>query len=75
MSAVSPSPTRRELLAATSAVSAISMLPGTLRAGAGDASIRPFTVSIPQDEITDLRRRIAATRCPKRRPSPISPRA
>ena len=66
MSAGSLSPTRRELLAATSAVSAISMLPGTLRAAAGDASIRPFTVSISQDEITDLRRRIAATRWPER---------
>jgi pimeloyl-ACP methyl ester carboxylesterase len=64
MSAGSLSPTRRELLAATSAVSAISMLPGTLRAAAGDASIRPFTVSISQDEITELRRRIAATRWP-----------
>ena len=64
MSAGSLSPTRRELLAATSAVSAISMLPGTLRAAAGDDSIRPFTVSIAQDEITDLRRRIAATRWP-----------
>jgi pimeloyl-ACP methyl ester carboxylesterase len=66
MSAGSLSPTRRELLAATSAVSAISMLPGTLRAAAGDASIRPFTVNISQDEITELRRRIAATRWPER---------
>jgi pimeloyl-ACP methyl ester carboxylesterase len=40
------------------------MLPGTPRAAAGDASIRPFTVSVSQDEITDLRRRIAATRWP-----------
>ena len=64
MSAVSLSPTRRELLAATSAVSAISMLPGTLRAAAGDASIHPFTISISQDEITGLRRRIGATRWP-----------
>jgi hypothetical protein len=39
------------------------MLPGTLRA-AGDASIHPFAVSISQDEITELRRRIAATRWP-----------
>ena len=70
MSAGSLSPTRRELLAATSAVSAISMLPGTLRAAAGDASIRPFTVSISQDEITDLRRRIAATRWPDKETVP-----
>ena len=66
MSVGSLSPTRRELLAATSAVSAISMLPGTLCAAAGDASIRPFTVSISQDEITELRRRIAATRWPEK---------
>ena len=62
MPAISLSPTRRELLAATAAVGAISLLPGALRAaGAGD-SIRPFTVNIPQEEITELRRRIAATR-------------
>jgi pimeloyl-ACP methyl ester carboxylesterase len=64
MSAGSLSPTRRELLAATAAVSAISTLPGTLRGAAGDAAIRPFAVTMPQDEITDLRRRIAATRWP-----------
>ena len=42
------------------------MLPGTVRAAAGDESIRPFTVSFPQDEIDDLRRRIAATRWPEK---------
>ena len=63
MSATSLSPTRREL-AATAAAGAISMLPGTLRAAAGDAPIRPFTVNIPQQEIDELRRRIAATRWP-----------
>ena len=64
MSALSLSPTRRELLAATAAAAAISLLPGALRAaGAGD-SIRPFTVNIPQEEITELRQRIAATQWP-----------
>ena len=62
MSVLSLSPTRRELLAATAAAAAISLLPGTLRATASADSIRPFTVNIPQDEITELRRRIAATR-------------
>ena len=61
MAAVSLSPTRRELLAATAAAGIISMLPGTLRAGGG-ASIRPFSANIPQEELHDLRRRIAATR-------------
>ena len=50
MSARSLSPTRRELLAATAAAGALSLLPQTLRAAGGD-SIRPFSVNIPQDEI------------------------
>ena len=50
MSGIS-SPTRRELLAATAAVGAINMLPGTLHAAAGGNSIRPFTVSFPAGEI------------------------
>jgi pimeloyl-ACP methyl ester carboxylesterase len=66
MSAISLKPTRRELLAATSAVVALSLLPGTLRAAAGEDSIRPFTVNIPEEEITQLRWRIAATRWPDR---------
>jgi pimeloyl-ACP methyl ester carboxylesterase len=67
MSEISLSPTRRELLAATAAAGVVSLLPGTLRAAAGgDASIRPFTVSFPQEEIAELRRRVAATRWPDR---------
>ncbi len=66
MSASSLSPTRRELLAATAATGAISMLPGTLRAATGDDSIRPFNVGFPQEEIDELRRRIVATRWPER---------
>ncbi|MER9256688.1 epoxide hydrolase [Mesorhizobium sp. M0598] len=41
------------------------MLPGTLRAAPGDA-IRPFAVSMPEEWIIELRRRIAATRWPDR---------
>ena len=59
MSAASLSPTRRELLAATAAAGAISMLPGTLHAAAGGDAIRPFTINIPQEEIDELRRRVA----------------
>src|SRR3712207_1139336 len=70
MSAILPSLSRRELLAATSAAAAISMLPGTLRAGAGGDSIRPFRANIPQGDITELRRRIAATRWPDRETVP-----
>jgi hypothetical protein len=31
-----------------------------------DAEIRPFRVSIPEEELVDLRRRVAATRWPER---------
>jgi pimeloyl-ACP methyl ester carboxylesterase len=65
MSTTSRSPTRRELLAATAAAGAISMLLGAQRAAASGDSIRPFTVNIPQEEVTELRRRIAATRWPE----------
>ena len=65
MSSKSLSPTRRELLAASAAAGVISTLPGTLLAAAGNDSIRPFKVGFPQDEIDELRRRIASTRWPE----------
>ncbi|MGX9146383.1 epoxide hydrolase family protein [Mesorhizobium sp. 128a] len=54
---------RRQLLAATAAAGAISLLLGTFRAEAGD-DIRPFVAKVPQGELDELRRRIAATRWP-----------
>jgi pimeloyl-ACP methyl ester carboxylesterase len=60
------SPTRREFLAATSAAVAIGAFPGALQAVGGNRSIRPFTVSTPQDALDELVRRIAATRWPDR---------
>ncbi len=56
--------TRRELLAATTASAALTLLPKAVLARDGGNSIRPFTVNIPQEEIDGLRRRIAATRWP-----------
>lgn len=64
MSTTSRSPTRRELLAATAAAGAVNMFLGAQRAAASGDSIRPFTVNIPPEEVTELRRRIAATRWP-----------
>ena len=64
MSTMSLTPTRRDLLAAAAAAGAFGLLPGAVVAAGADASIRPFTVNIPQEEITELRRRIAATRWP-----------
>ncbi|WP_119272909.1 epoxide hydrolase family protein [Taklimakanibacter deserti] len=66
MSTSSQSPTRRELLAVAAAAGAISMLPGALEASTGGDSVRPFTVNIPQEELDELRRRIAAARLPEK---------
>ncbi|MBV9633396.1 MAG: epoxide hydrolase N-terminal domain-containing protein, partial [Methylobacteriaceae bacterium] len=64
MSAPSPSPTRRQLLAATAGAGALSLLSATMRAAAADDAVRPFRVDVPQEQLGDLRRRIAATRWP-----------
>ncbi|WP_306914676.1 epoxide hydrolase family protein [Rhizobium mesoamericanum] len=59
-------PTRRELLAATAAAGAISLLPRTLRAAVPGAGIRPFRADIPAEQLVDLRQRILATRWPEK---------
>jgi pimeloyl-ACP methyl ester carboxylesterase len=70
MSAGSQEATRRDLLVATGAAGALSMLPGTLGAATPDAPIRPFTVDVPQAALDELRRRIAATRWPEKETVP-----
>ena len=64
MSAISLSTTRRELLLTGAAAAAISLVPGAFQAAAADASIRPFTVNFPREQLDDLRRRVVATRWP-----------
>jgi pimeloyl-ACP methyl ester carboxylesterase len=59
-------PTRRSFLAIAAAASLVSLLPGQLAAAADGNEIRPFHVSIPEEQLVDLRRRIAATRWPDR---------
>jgi pimeloyl-ACP methyl ester carboxylesterase len=69
MSAASASPTRRTVLAAPAAATAIGLLPETLRAASDAAdhtSIRPFRFNAPEEELVDLRRRITATKWPQR---------
>ncbi len=74
--------TRRSFLATSAAAGAISLLglaePTNARAASshpahtrsnsaiGDSSIRPYRISVPQAELVDLRRRIAATRWPEK---------
>jgi pimeloyl-ACP methyl ester carboxylesterase len=78
MTTISASPTRRSLLAGSAATGAVSLLPmhfaaardaqskeagspmGTTKADA----ILPFRVNVPDKNLADLRRRLAATRWP-----------
>jgi pimeloyl-ACP methyl ester carboxylesterase len=60
------SPTRRTLLATSTAAAAFSLLPQSLAAATGSDAIRPFRIAIPEADLTDLRRRIVATRWPDR---------
>jgi pimeloyl-ACP methyl ester carboxylesterase len=66
MSALSLSSSRRSVLAASAAAFAIAALPARLRAETEDDAIRPFRVNIPEADLIDLRRRLAATRWPDR---------
>src|ERR1700726_2293805 len=66
MSATSSSLDRREFLASSAAVGVSSLLATSARAAAGDGTIRPFHVNIPQDQLVDLRRRVLTTRWPDR---------
>ena len=60
---------RRVLGAATmgiAAVGAATMLPRQLAAAPAGDAIRPFRVDVPEEQLVDLRRRIAATRWPEK---------
>jgi pimeloyl-ACP methyl ester carboxylesterase len=65
----SSAPTRRDFIATAGAVAAtassLSLVAPSVFA-AGDQVIRPFRVHIPDTDIADLRRRIAATKWPSR---------
>ncbi|HEU0157871.1 MAG TPA: epoxide hydrolase [Hyphomicrobiaceae bacterium] len=68
MSRTSSSPSRRQLLSAASMglalAGAASLVPGRPRAAVTPDTIRPFRVNVPEQDLEDLRRRIAATRWP-----------
>jgi pimeloyl-ACP methyl ester carboxylesterase len=55
---------RRDFLAASTAMGVSSLLPA--RAAEDNNAIRPFHVNIPEEQLVDLRRRIATTRWPDR---------
>jgi pimeloyl-ACP methyl ester carboxylesterase len=58
--------TRRDLVAISAAAGAISLLPTCSAVAVDDNAIRPFRISIPEADLSDLRRRIADTRWPDR---------
>jgi len=64
MSPMSMPPTRRRLLVTSAVVGAFGALPAQLRAASETNAIRPFRINIPEEQIADLRRRVAATRWP-----------
>ncbi|MBC8038202.1 MAG: alpha/beta fold hydrolase, partial [Rhizobiales bacterium] len=64
MSVTISSPTRRTMLATSAALGAVSLMPTAFAAAASSESIRPFQVHFPKDDLTDLRRRLSATRWP-----------
>lgn len=64
MSSAPYAPGRRSLLAATAAAAASGLLPAASGAAAEDGAIRPLRIGFPDEALTDLRRRLAATRWP-----------
>jgi pimeloyl-ACP methyl ester carboxylesterase len=66
MAEPSSRPKTRGLLVAAIAAAALYMPAALVVQAADDTTIRPFRVNIPEDQLVDLRRRIAATRWPDR---------
>jgi pimeloyl-ACP methyl ester carboxylesterase len=66
MSTKLSSPDRREVLAASAALTASGLIPMQAQAATAGDAIRPFRVTIPGEQLVDLRRRITATRWPER---------
>ena len=60
------SPGRRRFLASSAAAGAMSLAAPRLASAAADNGIRPFRISVPEEAIVGLRRRLAATRWPDR---------
>jgi pimeloyl-ACP methyl ester carboxylesterase len=56
-------PSRRDVLAASAAVGVASLLPAA-HAAEPDNTIRLFRINVPDDQLVDLRRRLASTRWP-----------
>jgi pimeloyl-ACP methyl ester carboxylesterase len=60
------SPTRRDVLAASAAASALNLLPAGPAGAADDSAIRALRIDVPEAKLVDLRRRIAAIQWPEK---------
>ena len=60
------STTRRSLLAGSAMAGAALLAPSALRAAPAESPIRPFRIDVPEEAVSDLRRRVAGTRWPDR---------
>jgi pimeloyl-ACP methyl ester carboxylesterase len=60
------SSTRRDILAISATAGVLSVLPANFVLAADDNTIRSFKINVPEEQVVDLRRRIAATRWPDR---------
>ena len=60
------SSTRRDILAISATAGVLSVLPAYFVLAADDNTIRSFKINVPEEQVVDLRRRIAATRWPDR---------
>jgi pimeloyl-ACP methyl ester carboxylesterase len=66
MSAKLSCPDRRQVLAASAMVAASSLIPTQAHAATTSDAIRPFRINVPEEQLVELRRRIAATQWPGR---------
>ena len=63
-------PDRREVLAASAVVVASNLIPAQTQSATTRDSIRPFRINVTNAELTELRKRINATRWPERETVP-----
>jgi pimeloyl-ACP methyl ester carboxylesterase len=59
-------PDRRKLLTASVALAASSLIAKQAHAATTADAVRPFHINVPNEQLADLRRRVAATRWPER---------
>ena len=60
------SPTRRDVLATTTAASALLLSQEMAEATGGNDAIRSFRINVPEEKLVDLRQRITATQWPEK---------